>query len=451
MKLTTQNRPTTPTHRAGPDHGGDLPPRATRNCSRSLIVALVSCVAGVASLCAGQTARAEDGGWPQLRGPAGQGHAPGAELAVTWSEQEHVRWKYADPGEGWSSPVVADGRVWMTTACDSGHSLRAVCVDLASGKLLKDVEVFRVDELAAQAAMNSYASPSPVVADGRLYAHFGTYGTACLAADTGTILWQRRDLKLNHEVGPGSSPALWHDKLIIPCDGKDVQFVIALDTRTGTTAWKTERSFGGQVKPYPCWASCTSLVVTVDGQDQAIIPGAECVGAYDPANGKELWSVKYHGWSNVPRPLYGHGLVYVCTGFGDTALMAIRPERRENAWAADVVWKIEENVPTIPSPVLVGERIYMVHDNGIGSCVDAMTGRQIWRERLGSACSASLLNAGPRIYCFDQKGTTTVLVADNEFKVLAKNRLDSGCMASAAVAGNALILRTKTHLYRIEN
>jgi outer membrane protein assembly factor BamB len=389
--------------------------------------------------------------WPQFRGPDGQGNAPNAKLALTWSEEEHVSWKFTDPGEGWSSPVVDDGRIWITTACDSGHSLRAVCLDLKSGKLMNEVEVFHVDTLHPQNSMNSYASPSPLIANGKLYVHFGTYGTACLASGTGKILWKRSDLKLNHEVGPGSSPAIWHDKLIIPSDGKDVQYVIALSTSTGETAWKTERSFGGQSKPYPCWAYCTPLIVNIDSQDQAIIPGAAYVCAYDPADGKELWSVNYHGWSNVPRPLYAHGLVYVCTGFGKPLLMAIHPERRGNGWSAQVAWKIGDNVPTIPSPVLIGDRLYMISDNGTGSCVDALTGRQIWVKRLGGSFAASILNTGQFLYCFDQAGVTTVLGTGDEFKVLAKNRLNSGCMASAGVAGNALILRTKKYIYRIEN
>jgi outer membrane protein assembly factor BamB len=389
--------------------------------------------------------------WPQFRGPDGQGHAPGAKLALTWSEEEHVSWKFTDPGEGWSSPVVDDNRIWMTTACDSGHSLHAVCLDLKSGKLINDVEVFHVDTLYTQNSMNSYASPSPLIADGRLYVHFGTYGTACLASATGKILWKRSDLKLNHEVGPGSSPAIWRDKLIIPSDGKDVQYVIALSTSTGKTVWKTERSFGGKSKPDPCWAFCTPLIVTIDGQEQAIIPGAGYVCAYNPADGSELWSVNYYGWSNVPRPLFAHGLVYVCTGFGKPSLMAIHPRRLGNGWSAEVVWKVGDNVPTISSPVIVGDRIYMISDNGTGSCVDAMTGRQVWVKRLGGSYAASLLNTEQCLYFFDRAGVTNVLGIGDEFKVLAKNRLDSGCMASAAVAGNALILRTKKYIYRIEN
>jgi outer membrane protein assembly factor BamB len=317
--------------------------------------------------------------------------------------------------------------------------------------LMNDVEVFHVNTLSARNSMNSYASPSPLIVDGKLYVHFGTYGTACMASATGTILWKRSDLKLDHEVGPGSSPAIWHDRIIIPSDGKDVQYVIALNTSNGKTVWKTERSFGGQSKPNPCWAFCTPLIVNIDSQEQAVIPGADYVCAYDPVDGKELWSVNYHGWSNVPRPLYAHGLVYVCTGFGKPSLMAIRPKHSGTAWSAEVAWKIGENVPTIPSPVLTGERIYMISDNGTVSCVNARTGQHVWVKRLGGSFAASMLNTGQYLYCFDNAGVTTVLGKGDEFKVLAKNRLSSGCMASAAVAGNALILRTKKYIYRIEN
>lgn len=410
----------------------------------SVLSALVTALA-----VAGSAADRES--WPQFRGSDGQGHAPGAKLALTWSESEHIRWKAADPGEGWSSPVVGDGRVWITTAREGGHSLCAVCFDLENGKLLKYVQVFRADALKAVNPMNSYASPSPILAAGKLYVHFGTYGTACLDAGTGAILWQRQDLTLDHEVGPGSSPALWHNRLIIPCDGKDVQYVTALDASTGASVWKTERSFGGQARPYPPWSSGTPLVVTVDGQDQAVIPGAGAVSAYDPENGKELWSVKYVGWSVVPRPLYDRGTVYFCTGYDKASLLAVRPKRQGSAWVGEVAWRLEKNVPNIPSPVLAGDRLFMADDHGTAVCLDAATGREVWSHRLGGTVCASLLNAAGRIYCFDNKGMTSVLAAADEFKILATNRLDSGCMASAAVAGNAMIVRTRKSLYRIED
>ena len=268
---------------------------------------------------------ARGGDWPQFRGPDGQGHAAAQGLPLAWSETQHVRWKCPIPGEGWSSPVIAGNRVWLTTALDNGKSLRAVCVDLESGKLIHDVEVFKIEKPALKHDMNSYASPSPIVEDGRLYAHFGTAGTACLSAATGEVLWRQQGLKLNHEAGPGSSPALWRDKLIIPCDGHDVQYVAALDKATGKPAWKTPRSFQGNKTPFPSWAFCTPLIIQVDGKDQAVVNGAHYVVAYDPETGRELWSLKHGCWSGVPRPLFSGGLVYLCTGFTKPRLLAIRP------------------------------------------------------------------------------------------------------------------------------
>ena len=389
--------------------------------------------------------------WPQFRGPDGQGHSEANGLPLTWSETENVRWKTAIPGQGWSSPVISGSQIWLTTATGEGKSMRAVCVELGTGKLLKDVEVFHLETLEPQNGLNSYASPSPVIEAGRLYVHFGTYGTACLSTESGAILWQRRDLKLNHRVGPGSSPALWHDNLIVPCDGMDVDYVIGLNKQTGETVWKTDRAYKDGKRPSLTHSSCTPLVIEVNGSPQAVVPGAEGVFAYDPATGKPVWQVAYHGWSIVPRPVCGNGLVYICTGWGDSAIMAIRPEGAGDITAGAVAWKCSKDVPTQSSLLLTGNRLYAVTDEGVANCFDATKGAVLWRERLGGTFSASPLSAEGRVYFFDRKGQTTVVEVGDAFKVLAKNGLESGFMASPAVAENALILRTKTTLYRIQN
>jgi len=389
--------------------------------------------------------------WPQFRGPGGQGHAASSDLPLTWSETQNVTWKTPLPGQGWSSPVIGGGKVWMTTALGKGTSLRALAVDLATGKLAIDVEVFKPEALQPIHAQNSWASPTPVIEGDRVYVSFGAYGTACLDAATGKALWTNTEAKIQHANGPGSTPILHGDRLFLCCDGIDVQYQIAFDKRTGTVAWKADRSQvinkeGDRRKAY-----ATPLVTTIDGVEQLISPAAEWLYAYAPATGKELWRLHYPGYSNVPRPVHGLGLLFVCTGFDKPEVWAIKPGGSGELGAGAVVWKSKASAPAQCSPVLVGERLYFINEQGIATCVDAATGKEQWKERLGAACSASPMAAGNRIYFSDRDGTTTVVdAASPAFKVLAKNKLADGCMASLAVAGNSIVLRTKSALYRIE-
>ncbi|HWA99880.1 MAG TPA: PQQ-binding-like beta-propeller repeat protein [Pirellulales bacterium] len=401
----------------------------------------------------GSIARADDT-WPQFRGPGGQGHALGTNLPLTFGEDEHVTWKTALPGEGWSSPV-SDGRtLWMTTAveqADSQVSLRALGVDVASGKLIANVEVLPPVAAIPKNSKNSHASPSPVLEAGRLYMHFGTYGSACLDTATGKVVWTRTDLHLEHKEGPGSSPLLYGDLMIFNCDGMDVQFVVALDKRTGNVVWKTKRT--GELSPNPdfCKAYATPLVIHADGRDQLISPGAWQVVSYEPATGKEIWKVWYTpGFSNVPRPLFGNGLLYVCTGFGKPQLWAIKPEGTGDITETAVVWKLPKQAPANPSPILVGDTIFMVADKGVATCVDALTGEVIWTERLAGNFSASPIFVDGRLYFSCEDGTVYVIAPEREFKLLATNHLDGRLMASPAVLHNAMFFRSDTALYRIE-
>lgn len=389
--------------------------------------------------------------WPQFRGPDGQGHADAKRLPLEWSETRNVSWKTPIPGQGWSSPVVENGRIWMTTATEEGKSLRVVGVDLKSGRILHNFELFHVDNPRFKHALNSFASPSPVVEGDRVYCNFGTHGTACVDARTGSVLWKSRELQLEHENGPGSSPALYHGKLIIPCDGTNVQYIAALNARDGTVAWKVNRSVSLEHRADQMRkAYSTPLVIDAAGKTQVVIPGAEYVYAYEPDTGKELWRVHYPGFSNVPRPVYAHGLVYVATGFGKPEIWAIRPDGSGEVTDTHVVWKYSKQAPAKPSPVVVGGRFYMVSDGGIATCLDAKTGHQVWQERVPGEYSASPLAAAGRIYLFSMDGPATVLSDGADFKVEATNKLEEGFMASPAVIDDALILRTKNALYRIE-
>ena len=388
--------------------------------------------------------------WPQFRGPNGDGHADATGLPATWSETENVRWKTLIPGEGWSSPVILGPQVWMTTALENGKSLRAVCVDKESGKILRNVELFHPADPGPKNPLNSFASPTPVIEPGRVYVSFGHNGNACLATQTGAVLWRHQLLKLNHAVGAGSSPMLYRNLFILNCDGMDVRYVAALDKQTGRLVWKTNRS---KVITQPSEhnkAYSIPMVLNSGGQDQLVSVGAHRVSAYEPMTGRELWWCDLPGFSNTPRPIYGHGLVYVGTGFDDPELWALRPGGTGDVTSTHVAWTHKANAALKPSLLLVDDELYMVSDSGTVSCLDGRTGAELWRERIGGQYSASPVYADGRIYCFSQDGKTTVFKPGRAYQAVATNQLDAGFMASPAIAGHALYLRTKTHLYRIE-
>lgn len=398
--------------------------------------------------------------WTQFRGPDGTGVVREARLPLTWSESEHVRWKTAIHGRAWSSPVVLGDRVWLTTATEDGRELFVVAVDLESGRIVLDQKLFDVEKPQDIHTFNTYASPTPVAEPGRVCVTFGSPGTACLDPSSGRVLWTRRDLECNHYRGAGSSPILYGDLLVLHFDGSDQQYVVALDKRTGRTVWKRERSIdfrdlGPDGKPEAEGdlrkAFATPHVVTVNGRPILVSPGAKATYGYDLHTGEELWRVEERtSHSASTRPVAGFGMVFVPTGFPRGQLLAIRPDGRGDVTETHVAWRLTRGVPNKPSVLLVGDLIFMINDGGIASAVDARTGEVVWTARAGGTYSASPLAAGGRIYLFSEDGKTTVIAAAREYKVLAENQLDEGFMASPAVAGDALILRTRTHLYRIE-
>jgi outer membrane protein assembly factor BamB len=389
--------------------------------------------------------------WPQFRGPHGDGKSDATGLPLTWSEKKNVVWKTAIHDKGWSSPVVWGDQVWLTTAREDGTRLFAVCVDRNSGKVVHDVVVFAVEKPAFCHPTNSYASPTPAIEEGRVYVHFGTYGTACLDTKTGKTLWERRDLHCDHFRGPASSPILYAGLLFVHFDGIDVQYLVALDKTTGKTVWRKDRGIDYKTtNPDLKKAYGTPAVITVEGKPQLISPAAAATTAYNPQTGQELWRV-YHGGMNVAAPpLSGLGKVFLCTGDGGLKLLAVRPTGHGDVTATHIDWKHGQGVPSRSSPLLVGDLLFMVNEGGFASCVEAKTGREVWRERLGGQYWASPLYADGRLYFFSEGGVTHVGEAGRSWKKLAANKLDVGCMASPAVAGKALFIRTKTHLYRIE-
>lgn len=418
--------------------------------------------------------------WPEFRGPNGDGVATAENVPVTFGETESLKWKTELPGRGWSSPVFDGKTLWVTTAeeifpdeeektrilKEAGEEekvfasrqvatrieLSAVAVDYETGKVLKTVELANIDNPQTIHTLNSFASPTPVLADGVLYAHFGAFGTFAIDTETGSIRWQTK-IDLEHGVGPGSSPVLHRGRLILICDGVDRQFVTALDATSGKALWTTDRpemraATGDQKKSYN-----TPVVVTgKDGREQLICMGAQWLVSYAPETGEEIWRLDHgDGFSVVPRPVYSPktGLLYLSTGYGKPELLAVRIDGKGDITGSDkIAWREAKRIPARPSPVLVGDELYVIADGGVASCFDAGTGTLHWTERVDGNYCASPLFADGHLYFSSQEGAVTVVKPGRTFEVVARNTLEGTLMASPMALDGNLIVRSGTALYR---
>ena len=404
-----------------------------------------------------QIVRASDNGnWPDWRGPTGDGRSDATGLPLNWSETKNIVWKTPIHDLGYSTPVVWGDQIWLTTATKKGKTLYAVCIDLNSGRIIHDVEVFHPEKPQRIHRYNSYATPSAVVEKGFVYVHYGTHGTAAIDSQTGDVLWGRTDLNCEHIQGPVSSPILYEDLLIFPLEGVDVQFVVALDKKTGRQVWRYDRPrelYEGIEPLYLLKSYHTPVIVEVNGAPQLINNGAMLVTGHEPRTGKELWRVRYRDDNPISRIISGRGLLFINAGGnpGASHLLAVRQGAVGDVTDTHVVWTMTKDAPHESSPMLVGDLLYLMSDKGVLTCKQATTGKTIWTERLEGDHGASLLYADGRIYMSNKEGKTTVIEPGPTFRVLAVNQLDGFLGASPAVAGKSLLLRTKTHLYRVEN
>ncbi len=397
--------------------------------------------------------------WTQFRGSGGQGHVEeGAQLPLEWSAEKNVTWRVDLPGKGWSSPIVHQGKIYLTAAIAEtrdqdrtgvDRSLVTIALDAKSGEILWQTQVFQQDG-AREARIhkkNSHASSTPIIAWDHLFVHFGHQGTACLNLD-GKVLWTNQDLTYKPVHGNGGSPIVVGDKLIFSCDGPPDPFVAALHVKTGRVAWKTPRNTKASKK----FSFCTPILLDVDGRKEVILPGSGSVFAYDPQTGAELWRSGYgEGYSVVPRPVFGHGLIFASSGYDRPAIYAVHPGGSGDVTKSHIEWAhTAKGAPRNASPLLVGDELYLFDDKGIGSCLDAKTGDVHWQERVGSDMSASPIHSNGKIYALDEQGTTYVIEAGTDFNLLAENALEERTLASFGVDGDALLIRTETGLFRIE-
>lgn len=393
--------------------------------------------------------------WPQFRGPNGNGHVAATSLQTSWSEKEALTWKTLLPGKGWSSPVISSDFIWMTTAVenkDGPVDLHALCVSLKTGKLIHNVKLFVQSEPEKIHAMNSYASPTPVIAGNRVFCHFGNYGTACLDVKSGAVQWKIKRFEYKTQNGPGASLVAWKGLLFFNCDGIDRQHAVALNQETGATAWKVKRSGKLNANPEMKKSYCTPSIVETKNGDLLISPSADWVYAYEPSTGKEIWKANYGalGFSCVPKPIFREETAYILTSFSPSRLLAIDFNGKGDVTESNVQWTFGSNMPSKPSLIIVADNLYAISDKGILSCLDARTGKQKYKHRIGGSFAASPLYAGGNIYLFDRDGKTTIFKPGDTYKLVKTNQLEGKFMASPAVAGQSLILRTELALYRID-
>jgi len=392
--------------------------------------------------------------WPEFRGPTAQGHSEATNLPLTWSPTSHIAWKAPIAGVGWSSPVVIGDRIFLTSALPVGgvedpkadRSLHALALDATTGKPVWDVEIFTAAAPRAH-RKNSHASPTPVYEDGKLYVHFGHLGPACLDATTGSTLWKTPDFAYAPVHGNGGSPVLFEDLLIFNADAEADPKVIALDKTTGKPRWVFARQSDAKKK----FSFSTPLLIDVNGQPQLITPGSGVVNALNPKDGSEIWHFNYdQGYSVVPRPVFSHGLIFLSTGFDKALVLAIKADGKGDVSSTHLAWTIDKAAPHDPSMVVIGDELYFIADNGILTCADAKTGQVHYSERCTGPISASPLVADGKLYLQDEKGVGIVIKPGKTFQILAKNDLAEKSLASYAVIGSDLLIRTEGNLYRVK-
>jgi outer membrane protein assembly factor BamB len=397
--------------------------------------------------------------WTHFRGSNLNGIAETKDIPLKWDDSV-VKWKTIIHDEGYSSPVVYDNQVWVTTAKADGKELYAVCIDFQTGKIIYDIKVFTPDEIEGKHSLNTYASPTACIEKGFVYVHYGSSGTACINTSDGSIVWKRNDFKCKHAQGPASSPVLYKNLLILHFEGTDARFIVALDKATGKLIWKTNRP----AEPYQPLAEIgrkayiTPLIINVKGRDMLISNGSAVCIAYDPDNGKEIWRVVAGAESTIAMPVSENGVVFWYTGFttGDdgkkyTDLLAVNPNGTGDITGTNVLWKIHEELSQNQSltPVIKDGLLYTINTRNILMCIDAATGKEIWSTRLTSNFNASPIYIDGDIFFFSVKGEVLAIKAGRKYEVVGKSQMDSGIWATPAVLRNSVILRTQKYLYRI--
>jgi outer membrane protein assembly factor BamB len=406
-----------------------------------------------------QDTLSQDMNWTHFRGSNLNAISVSNEVPIRW-DSTTFKWKSEIHGKGYSSPVVFDNQIWLTTGTPDGKELYAVCTDYETGKLIHDVKVFVPEETIGKHSINTYASPTPCIEKGFVYVHYGSLGTACIKTTDGSIVWKRTDLKCKHVQGPGSSPIIYKNLLILHYEGTDVRFIVALDKSSGKEVWRTDRPAEPYI-PLPnigTKAYITPIIINVKGRDLMISNGSAACFAYDPLTGEEVWRVIRGAESTVPMPISENGIVYFYTGFmvdnespNFTELLAVNPDGKGDITATNILWRKRDNQTQTQmlTPVIKDGLIFTVNTRNMLMCIDAKTGEEIWSERLRANFNSSPVYANGNVWFFSVKGDVIAVKAGRKYEVVAQNTMDSGIWATPAFLRNEVILRTEKYLYRI--
>jgi outer membrane protein assembly factor BamB len=414
---------------------------------KKILVALASSVL----LCT--AARADN--WPQFRGPLGQNVSSESDIPVHWSADTNVAWRIELPGQSWSSPIVWEDRIFVTTATEGGEACRVLALDRKSGSILWDKIVFK-QTLRRKEGRNTYATPTPATDGQRVYACFGDGSFAALSV-AGDIVWTNRDYPFYGQHGLGTSPILHGGLLIMARDGSsdgedkkigwqkpwDQAYIVALDTRTGKERWKAHRGLSRISHGAPAlWEH--------DGKVELVSEAGDVVQGFNVETGDRLWSSEVIGEGKVPSTVVGDGLVFTSGGWGGReSIKAFRLAGADQPGTIPLVWEQKKGMPKVPSMIYVKPLLFAVTDGGVATCMKGETGEIAWQERLGGAYSASPVSAEGRVYFISDEGETTVVEAGLEYRVLSKNPLGEKVQASPAISQGHLYLRTEKHLFAI--
>ena len=393
--------------------------------------------------------------WTHFRGSGLNATSLEDGFPVEWDDQTNVRWKVPVPEAGWSSPLVYGDQIWLTT--EYNREMRALCYDWSTGALIHNVLVFHPDSLYRKHSINTYATPTGAIEPGVVYVHFGRYGTACLDSQTGAVIWQRTDLQCEHIQGPGSSLLIYRDKLIVHMEGSDIQYIVALDKKTGATIWRTERpaEVYDRLSPIGKKAYITPIIIHVNGRDLMISNGSAACIAYDPETGKEVWRIIQGEDSTISMPVEYNGLIFFYTSFvvkeGDKycELFAVDPDGEGDIGATNILWRIQSPILQLPTPVVVDGLLYTVDSRSQLSCIEAETGNTVWLQKLKGKYNSSPVYAGGNIYLSSTRGSTLVFEAGRQWKEVSENTLEGEIWATPAFTAGAILIRTSQFLYKI--
>lgn len=388
--------------------------------------------------------------WPEFRGPTGQGIASGAG-PLKWSKDTGIAWKMPLAAQGWSSPVIADGKIILTGSRKDGDTthLTAFGLDVATGKTLWNIDLFKptAEETAALHGKNSLASSTPVIADDIVYVHFGHMGTAALRLADGEVVWKKQvSYKPMH--GNGGSPIIIGDLLVVNADAEIDPTIVAFHRKDGAIAWRTPRD----QKVRSTFSFSTPLVVETDGRKEILSAGSGMIGAYAPEDGRLLWKATYgEGYSVVPRPVVAEGMAYVATGYNVPKLIAIRLGKATgDVTKTHIAWEVTRRIPKTPSMIATQGQILVLDDTGALTGLNAKSGEPVWNEKLPGNFSASPILTGDTLYAVTEDGVCYVVkISPDGAKIQFETDLAERTLASPILLGGALYLRTEKHLWKI--